>query len=121
MTPNPTTTSFHPAAPKSPALAAPVTVRDMNGQDIAPHHLERIEKLDDVIFAALGGSATDLDRSAHLYRKTSRETPSELLDESREKYLCRAESIVEDYHRAPGESLAQTFAALEILTLVAED
>ena len=42
------------------------------------------------------------------------------LDESREQYLKKAESIVADYRTRAGASLAQTFAALEILTLVAE-
>lgn len=106
--------------PHAPGFGAEVGVR-CGSEDVVPlHHLERIEELDDAIFAALNGDPEALDRSASLYRAASRHTPAELLDESRRQYIRRAESIVEDSQHTPGRSLGRTFAALEILTLMAE-
>ncbi len=100
---------------------AAVGVRCSCGDVIQPDHLKQIEALDDVIFSALDGNPSALDQSARLYRDTASETPRGLLDESREQYVRRAESIVQGYQRSPGKALGKTFAALEILTLVAED
>jgi hypothetical protein len=109
------------AAQTPPPGDGAIGVRCSCGDVIQPDHLEQIEALDDVIFSALKGDAAALDQSARLYRATARATPQGLLDESREQYLRRAESIVQSYQRSPGKALGKTFAALEILTLIAED
>ncbi|TWT74645.1 hypothetical protein Pla123a_34690 [Posidoniimonas polymericola] len=108
-----------PAADPLP-LSAGVRVRCATGEELTPQQLEQIEALDDVIFAALDGNPAALDESARLYRQAAAQTHPAALDESREQYLKKAESIVADYRTQAGASLAKTFAALEILTLVAE-
>lgn len=110
----------HPPHPHLAHPGAVVSVRTRSGAAIAPDHLDQIERLDDVIFAALDGDPRALEQSADLYRQTATQTPGELLDESREKYLHRAESIVQQYVAAPDEHIGRTFAALEILSLLAE-
>lgn len=110
-----------PPRPKSLNFDAAVSVRGPSGDVIPPETLERIERLDDVIFAALDGDPEALNASSKLYHSTSCSTPAELLDESREQYLKRAEAIVRHYTANPGETLGQTFAALEILNIVADE
>ncbi|TWT38092.1 hypothetical protein KOR34_30600 [Posidoniimonas corsicana] len=106
--------------PKPHAVGMGVRVRCASGEELTLQQLEQIEALDDAVFAALDGDATALDESVRLYRQTARDTHPAALDESREQYLKKAEAIVADYQAEPGGSLARTFAALEILTLVAE-
>lgn len=122
MTPDPTLGRIPPPTPFGDPLPlhAGVSVRCATGEELTPQQLEQIEALDDVIFAALDGNPAALDESARLYRQAASQTHPAALDESREQYLKRAESIVADYRDRVGGSLAQTFAALEILTLVAE-
>lgn len=99
-----------------------VTVRVANrdGADICPQWLDRIEHLDDVVFDALKGDANALDKTESLWHELRSEVPSHLLDESREQYIRRAELIFERYRDQPEETLGNAFAALEILTLMAD-
>ena len=97
-----------------------VGVHRADGGLIEQADLARIEELDDVIFSALEGDAEALNRSAQLWRELQRDAPATLLEESREQYLRQAESIRDRYANQPSRALGRTFAALEILALLAE-
>lgn len=90
------------------------------GHVIDAADLKKIEELDDVIFAALDGEPDALDKSARLWNKLRDEAPAELVDESREQYLRRAEAVIERYQDEPLDALGPAFAALEILALLAD-
>ena len=106
--------------PETPRRYGEVLVRAPSGEVIPSDYLEQLEQLDDAVFGALGGDAAALDESARLYPEVAGAAPSDLIDESRRQYIRHAEQIVRDYRSAPNDDLAKTFAALEILLLVAD-
>lgn len=103
----------------SPSVVALVVSAD--GRRIPGESLERIEQLDDTVFAALGGDAGALDQAAHAWREAQRSIDRRLLDEAREHYARRARSRWRQSQRRPAERLADGFAALEILGLLGCD
>lgn len=106
--------------PARQASGVRVRVAARDGNDISPHWLGRMEELDDVVFDALEGDPTALDKTASLWHEVRGEVPLGLLDESREQYIRRAEDIFTRYREQPDETLGNAFAALEILTLMAD-
>ncbi|MEM6798804.1 MAG: hypothetical protein AAF589_04750 [Planctomycetota bacterium] len=102
------------------AAGVPIDVECADGRLIEESDLQKLEELDDAVFAALDGDAQALDRSGWLWRRLQREAPPALLDESREQYIRRAESVFARYHDEPHDALAPAFAALEVLALMAE-
>lgn len=117
-----------PTAPNNPAVPRPhsaypatrVDVACAQGATIPAEVLTRLESLDDAIFAALNGDAPSLDRAAKLWAEAQVTVRPEWLDESRRQYIRRAETVCSDYQSRPLEKLATTFAALEVLTLLAD-
>lgn len=105
---------------EKPRRHGEVQVRAPSGDVIPFNYLEQLEQLDDAVFSALNGDASALEESARLYPEVAGSTPSDLIDESRRQYIRQAEQIVQDYRIAPNEDLGKTFAALEILFLVAD-
>lgn len=116
------TTPNNPAVPRPHSLypATRVDVSCSRGATIPAEVLSRLESLDDAIFAALDGDAPALDRAARLWADARVSVRPEWLDESRRQYIRRAESVCSDYQSRPLEKLATTFAALEVLTLLAD-
>jgi hypothetical protein len=112
------------ATPRGPALAdpAPGTHRVVCacGEEIAPATLERLERLDDAVFAALRGDADALDQAVGAWREAQARVEPRLLDASREVYHERAAAQWHATRERPDASLPAAFAALEILALVAE-
>ncbi len=90
------------------------------GKPIERELLSQLEELDDTIFSALGGDAAALDEAATTWRRMQSQAPSRLIDESREQYLRQAENVWRRSQANPTADLARSFAALEILTLLAE-
>ncbi|MGL4513201.1 MAG: hypothetical protein ACRCT8_08930 [Lacipirellulaceae bacterium] len=128
-TPLPTRNTSRPslapgASASGPALAgpAPGTHRVVCawGEEIAPATLERLERLDDAVFAALRGDAAALDEAVYQWRDAVTRIDPRLLEASREVYHERAASHWCASRERPDASLPQAFAALEILALVAQ-
>ncbi|TWT47328.1 hypothetical protein [Botrimarina hoheduenensis] len=60
------------------------------GQTIAPPVLERLEELDDALFAALDGDPAALDGFIRQWKAARGSTPDELLEDSRRHYVRHA-------------------------------
>jgi hypothetical protein len=82
--------------------------------------IRRLEELDDSVFAALEGDAAALDRSVRLWRAVTAELDPEVVAESREQYLRRAETVLNESRTDPVRSLPRAFAAIEVLNLLAD-
>ena len=83
-----------------------------------PEMLERLEKLDDVVFDAIGGDARALDEMNRLWPQLVAELGPEKLEESREQYLRYSLSIwetcLEDGLREPERAIA----SLQVLSII---
>jgi hypothetical protein len=112
------------ASARGPALADPAPgthlVVGACGEEIAPATLERLERLDDAVFAALRGDADALDQAVGEWREARTRIDPRLLDASREVYHERAAAQWRATRERPDTSLPAAFAALEILALIAE-
>lgn len=82
--------------------------------------IRRLEELDDNVFAALDGDAAALDRSLRLWHAVTAELEPEDVAESREQYLRRAETVWNESRSDPVGSLPRAFAAIEVMTLLAD-
>jgi hypothetical protein len=82
--------------------------------------VRRLEELDDSVFAALEGDAAALDRSVRLWRAVTAEFDPEVVAESREQYLRRAETVWNESRTDPVGSLPRAFAAIEVMNLLAD-
>lgn len=112
--------SPHNSPPGRTATLTTAVVSCADGHAIESDVLDLLEELDDAIFAALDGDAEALDRSLALWRSARDGIHRPLVEESRRQYTRRAESIWQASQTNPGESLAQAFAAQEVLGLVSE-
>ncbi len=117
-----TRSPFHnaPPPPHAPMNGSEVAVACRDGRTIPPAELSRLEHLDDVFFGAIAGDADALNQTQSLWRQARAELCDGLLDEARGQYLRQAEAVCNASRRAPLENLGATFAALEILTLLAD-
>lgn len=91
-----------------------------DGRRIPRESLERLESLDDTVFAALSGDAAALETVRAAWREATREIDPELLDEARRHYLDRAKSRWRRSQRSSSDRLTLGFAALEVLALLDE-
>lgn len=98
-----------------------VVVSCPSGMEIGKAALDRLEELDDTIFAALDGDAEALDRSRTLWTSISREVDAPLVAESGAQYVRQARTVWDASRSDPEQSLARAFAALEVLGLVGDD
>lgn len=110
--------------PSNPLRSTPapdrVVVSYPSGAEIAGAALERLEELDDMVFAALDGDADALDRAHELWPNVARELDPPLVAESQAQYARHARSVWDASRSNPEASLTRAFAALEVLGLVAE-
>lgn len=98
-----------------------VVVSTPDGAAIEQDLLEKLEDLDDAIFAAIDGDPEALDNARHLLLTAEIDIDGFLLEEAREQYARRAEAVWQaERQTAHGESLAKSFAALEVLKWVTE-
>ncbi|MEO1495803.1 MAG: hypothetical protein AAFV43_01505 [Planctomycetota bacterium] len=88
----------------SPALAASAAglpagygdeyrVVSQRGSVIAPATLERLELLDDALFAALAGDGHAVEAFLSLWGQAADDTPAELLEDSRRHYVRRVRDL----------------------------
>lgn len=91
------------------------------GESIPPETLDRLEQLDDTVFAVLGGDPSALDQLANRWREAVQTVDARLVDESRREYIRQARSLWKRSKRQPTVQLPKTFAALELLEVLSED
>jgi hypothetical protein len=91
-----------------------------DGQRIPRESLDRLERLDDTVFAALAGDAGALERLREAWREAAVGVEAPLLAETRKHYLDRAKSRWARSQTTAAERLTVGFAALEVLALLGE-
>lgn len=84
--------------------------------DLAADVIERLEVLDDVIFAAIDGDPEALDAAAATWQGTLEELGQETVEESRQQYLRCAKSAWEAARQNPEDR--DPLAAIEIIGLL---
>jgi len=86
--------------------------------DLSASILERLEKLDDVIFAAIDGDTEALDEAANTWQCTLDELGWDTVEESRQQYLRCAKSAWEAAREQLDEDSQYPFAAIEIIGML---
>src|SRR6185295_11243021 len=81
--------------------------------------IARMEWLDDLMFAAIDGDPVALDHAADAWQKTREELGQDALEESRQQYLRRAQSVWHSLRHEPNHPPHKVFAAIEIISLLA--
>jgi hypothetical protein len=79
--------------------------------------LEKLDALDDAVFAAIAGEEGSLERLQTLWPAVIAEVPPEFVEESQEHYLGHALRIWEHFVQE-GRSPERAIAALDVLTLI---
>ena len=88
--------------------------------ELRPDVIERLEALDDVIFAAIDGDPAALDVAADTWCSTLCELGLETVEASRQQYLRRAQNVWDTLREQPNHSPAESFAAIEIMSLLGD-
>lgn len=83
-----------------------------------PEVHEILETLDDAIFAAIAGCPSALAEAQTLWPQVRLLLPGELLEESREQYLRRANEACHEFADRPSRGHEVTLAAVEILEML---
>jgi hypothetical protein len=84
-----------------------------------PEVLARLEWLDDLMFAAIDGDPVALETAADAWRKIVDELGAPTLEESRQQYLRRAQSVWNSLRNVPNHPPHKVFAAIEMISLLA--
>lgn len=84
-----------------------------------PDVIARLEWLDDLMFAAIDGDALALETLADAWRQTVDELGSDAVEESRQQYLRRAQTVWESLRHEPNHPPHKVFAAIEVISLLA--
>ncbi|HVT28338.1 MAG TPA: hypothetical protein VHE81_10030 [Lacipirellulaceae bacterium] len=85
-----------------------------------PDPIATLEWLDDLIFAAIEGDPVALDCAAEAWQKTQDELGESALEESRQQYLRRAQTVWHSLRHEPNHPPHKVFAAIEIISLLAD-
>jgi len=85
--------------------------------DVDP--ITRLEWLDDLMFAAIDGDPIALDCAADAWQKTRDELGEPALEESRQQYVRRAQTVWRTLRCEPNHPPHKVFAAIEIISLLA--
>jgi hypothetical protein len=80
----------------------------------------RLEWLDDLMFAAIDGDPAALDNAAEAWNQVREELGDAALEESRQQYMRRAQSIWNALRSQPDHPPHKVFAAIEIISLLAK-
>jgi hypothetical protein len=84
-----------------------------------PEITDRLEWLDDLMFAAIEGDPVALEAAAGAWNKTLGELGAEAVEESRRQYLRRAQSVWNELRHRPNHPPHKVFAAIEVISLLA--
>jgi hypothetical protein len=85
-----------------------------------PDPIATLEWLDDLMFAAIEGDPVALDFAAEAWEKTQQELGATAVEESRQQYLRRAQTVWHSLRHEPNHPPHKVFAAIEIISLLAE-
>jgi hypothetical protein len=80
----------------------------------------RLEWLDDLMFAAIDGDPVALDCAADAWQRTREELGEPALEESRQQYVRRAQTVWLTLRFEPNHPPHKVFAAIEIISLLAD-
>ncbi|HEX5470327.1 MAG TPA: hypothetical protein VFW73_00485 [Lacipirellulaceae bacterium] len=78
-----------------------------------------LEWLDDLMFAAIDGDPVALDFAAEAWEKTQENLGPSAVEESRQQYLRRAQTVWQSLRHEPNHPPHKVFAAIEIISLLA--
>jgi hypothetical protein len=112
----PAASSFDEAAP----LTHPSTRHRLDPPPTDPDIEAQLERLDDLMFAAIDGDPVSLENVADAWKKLLSELGVDALEESRRQYLRRAQTVWNDLRHQPNHPPHKTFAAIEVISLLAE-
>lgn len=80
----------------------------------------RLEWLDDLMFAAIDGDPAALDNAAEAWKRSREDLGDAALEESRQQYMRRAQTIWNSLRNQPNHPPHKVFAAIEIISLLAK-
>jgi hypothetical protein len=116
---NESTTGHLPAGRSHPiAFGLPHPHRIEHGET-NPDILAKLEWLDDLMFEAIEGDAVALETAVDAWRKTLDDLGTDALEESRQQYLRRAQSVWNELRVTPNHPPHKVFAAIEIISMLA--
>jgi hypothetical protein len=81
--------------------------------------IARLEWLDDLMFAAIDGDPIALDCAADAWEKTREDLGEPAVEESRQQYVRRAQTVWRTLRCEPNHPPHKVFAAIEIISLLA--
>jgi len=84
-----------------------------------PDVLAKLEWLDDLMFEAIEGDPVALETAIDAWRKSLDELGPDALEESRNQYLRRAQSVWNELRHQPNQPPHKVFATIEIISLLA--
>jgi hypothetical protein len=79
----------------------------------------RLEWLDDLMFAAIDGDPVALDHAADAWSATLSDLGDTAVEESRQQYMRRAQTVWHSLRCEPNHPPHKVFAAIEIISLLA--
>jgi hypothetical protein len=88
-------------------------------EETRPEVIARLEWLDDLMFAAIGGDPTALQAASDAWQRTRDELGAETVEESRQQYLRCAQGVWHSLRRQPNHPPHRVFAAIEVISLLA--
>jgi hypothetical protein len=80
---------------------------------------ERLEWLDDLMFAAIDGDPVALETAAEAWKKVVGDLGHQAVEESRSQYVRRAQSVWNALRHQPNHPPHKVFAAIEVISLLA--
>lgn len=86
-----------------------------------PEVLEQLEKIDDLVFAAISGDQEALSDLVILWPRTAAELDPDLVEQSREQYLRCALSICSDFSAAGVDAPERALFAVDVLCVLFEE
>jgi hypothetical protein len=86
-----------------------------------PEVLELLERIDDLVFAAISGDGQALAELETLWPQTAAELDDELVEQSREQYLRCALSICSDFSENVVQGPERALSAVDVLCVLFEE
>lgn len=83
-----------------------------------PEVIARLERLDDLVFAAIDGDPNALDLVADAWRSALDDLGRETVEESRRQYLRHAKDTWAFLRQQPDQSPHKVFAAIEVISIL---
>jgi hypothetical protein len=88
------------------------------GEELRPDVIDHLEALDDVIFAAIDGDQSALQRSAAAWHRAVKTLGHDTIEETRRQYLRHAQCVWEELRHQSVQPPHKIFAAIEIIGLL---